>query len=630
MTPIRRIACATNAWVLGWLLLSSPAWAQDFTVYPEDGSQEFLGLDDTSAPTAVQDGRATDLQNVKLDISKSLQKRFGYSVVGDTLDVGSVGQAADEDECVVTGLYHTRFSSGTERNIATCGSRFSFLNGSDWQTVSGPTVVQTAGQNNQFVWTTALDEIIGTNGVDVPIRYNGTSLNQLSLTSLSSANRPSRAKTLAFFKNFLILANTTEGGVAYPTRFRWSHVGSTSTWSDDDYVDIDALGGQEINCLAELYDNLIVGLTDSLYRISFVAGADTFQVSKITDDIGCIAKNSMQSITLTNAQNGLVFLDKDRKVYFFNGVAVQDISTLITQAMAGFSTSRLQYAVSADTNTSYYLCLTASGGSANNRCLEFQYQIGEWTRHTQIPTNALAHVLDNNGRDQVYAGSYDAFVYQLDDSSLTNDVATETITGIITVVNTINTATASGLQVIYTSNGNYTAGTLEGAPITLTAGAGSGETNVIYDTTTTGIIVVDDFTTTPNVTTSFEIGAINASYTTKWYDLGQPARIKHLWKMNFWAQDEPTASGIDVTYATDFSSDIATQTVSLDSVTSDALWGSAVWGVSLWGGGSNDVFREVKTDGKGRYLRVRWDEDDPTQGFTLYNFQVLTRPGDVN
>ena len=616
----------------GWLLsllLCVGVWAEEPTVFPQGGSNGFLGLDDTSAPTQVQDGRATDLQNVKLDISKGLRQRDGYSVVGDTLDVGGgeLGTGIDEDECPITGLYYTKFSSGTERIVATCGSRFYYLNGSTWDTVSGITVAQTAGQNNQFVWATALDEIVGTNNVNPPIRYNGTTLDTVNFSSLTSTSRPTTAKTVAFFKNFLIFGNTTENSVARKTRFRWSNVGTSGTWTDADYVDIGALGGQEINAMAELYDNLYVFLTDSIYRISFVAGADTFQVSKVTDDIGSIAKNSVQSITLTNAQNGLVFLDKDKKVYFFNGITVQDISTLMTSTMGGLSASRLQYAVSTDTNTDYYLCATNGAVGVNNLCLDLQYQIGEWTKHVNIPANALAHVLDNNGREQNYFGSYEGFVYEMEDDDLIDDVGTAT--GLITVVNRIDTATASGLQVIYTSGQTYTVGSLAGAPIEITAGPGIGEILTLNGNTTTGLIVTDNFVTSPTVASSFEVGAIDSFYTTKWYDFGQAARLKHFGELYFWGRDEPTASGITVSYATDFNADIESQTISLDSTTGDAIWGSAVWGVSLWGS-QNDVFRQVKLDSQGRYFRVKWAEDDPSQSFKLYGFNVLWWPGDLN
>src|SRR3990167_4804921 len=148
-------------WLLGVLCWTGPVWGADPAMYPESGVQVFLGLDDTSAPTQVQDGRAQDLQNVNLSVSKDLRQRFGIDLVltpdgtngleiGDTLDV------SDEAFCGVTGVYYTKFSSGTERIISICGSRLYYLNGTaSWDQVNGSAI--TAGSNNQFVFTTALD-----------------------------------------------------------------------------------------------------------------------------------------------------------------------------------------------------------------------------------------------------------------------------------------------------------------------------------------------------------------------------------------------------------------------------------------------------------------------------------------
>lgn len=628
--------CSISRWLIILLLIAGAAQAEELETYPPSGgSQGFLGLDDTSAPTQLQDGRAADLQNVTLDVSKSLRKRYGYSLVGDTLDVGAAGSIthADEDECAVTGLYYTKFSSGTERIVSTCGNRFYYLNGVTWDEVSGPTVAITAGQNNQFVWTTALDAIIGSNGTDPPFTYNGSTISALTFSDLDSASRPTTVKTLAFFKNFLIVANTTEGSVRYPTRFRWSHVGTTTLWDNDagtgigNYVDIGALGGQEINAMAELYDNLYVFLTDSIYRISYVAGADTFQVSKVTEDIGGIAKNGVQSITLSNNQNGLIFLDKDKIIYFFNGISPISVSDYIETSLSSLSAARLQYAVSGDTNTDYLLCATQGSLGVNNLCLDFQYQLGEWTKHTQMNANAMANVFDANGRDQVYFGSGEGFNYQAFDSDLVDDVATAT--GLVTEVGRNTTDTASGLMVLYTYNGNFTAHALIGAPITMTSGVADGLSSVVQDNTISGLFVTDDFTTTPVARDEFEVGAIDAFYTSKWQDFGDASRLKHLLKLYLWAEADSTNTGLTVSYANDFSSTIATQEVSLRSDSSDAVWGSAIWGTSLWGSGE-DIFRPLVIGGKGRYHRWKVEEDDPNRSFKLYGWSEIYNLGNPN
>ena len=603
------------------------AYATEPTVYPEQGVQVFLGLDDTSAPTQVQDGRAQALQNVLLSVSKDLRQRYGYSLpvtVGtdklalkDTLDI------QDEAFCAVTGIYYTKFSSGTERIIGTCSNRFYYLNGvTSWAQVYGATI--TGGKNNQFVWTTALDNIIGTNQADTPIRYDGTTLTTVSFTGLSNAIQT--AKTVAFFKNYLVFGNTKENNIQYSTRLRWSNVGTINTWTDADYIDIGALGGQEIVSMAELYDNLYIFLTDSIYKVSLVGGTDTYQISKVTDDIGCIAKNSVQGITLTNAQNGLVFLDKDKRIYFFNGVIAQDISTLIRTTMDALSGTRLQYAVSADTNSDYVLCLTNGTGTENNLCLDLEYEIGEWTKHTNVPANAMGSVLDNNSLSQVYFGSYKSLVYQYQNTSLRDDVGT--FTGTVGTVSVFTTATTSGLTILYNPAWSLVTGLLVGAPIELIGGTGATQTNTIADNTTTGLVVTDTFTTTPDSTTTFEVGAIDSFYTTKWYDFGQAARLKHFGEVYFWA-DADVSSTHSVSYATDYSSDVATLSLVLSSSTSDAIWGSAVWGVALWGD-TDTVFRQGKLEAQGRYLRLKFAEDDPAENFRIYGFNILAWPGDVN
>lgn len=610
-------------WLLLVLLMAMPlAMAEEPQVYPRQGVQVFLGLDDTSAPTQVQDGRAEDIQNIRLDISRAAQKRHGISVIGDILDV------PQETFQAITGIYYTKFSSGVERIMATISNRAYFLNGSTWTLINGtPTSAITGGQDNQFVFTTAFDDIVFTNNVNPPIRWGGGTSEALSFFTFSGLSDPiERAKTVAFFKNFLIFGNTKEASTNQPTRIRWANIGTIDTWSNEDFVDISALGGQEINGMYELYDNLYIFLTDSIFKLSFVGGADTFQLSKVTDDIGCIAKNSIQSITLTNSQNGLIFLDKDKKVYFFNGVAAQDITPFIQTTMRGLGGIRLPFSVSADTNAEYILCTTVSTGDVNDLCLVFQYEIGEWTKYVNLPANAMAHVLDANAQDQVFIGSYKSFVYQIDDPDQQDDVGSAT--GTVQVVDRFTTSTASSIQVIYNATLNLTSGILVGAPLEIIGGTGIGQTNTVITNTNTGIVVADTFATPLDSTSTFEIGAIDAFFTSKWYDCGDSARLKHFGEVYFWA-DADVTSTMSLSYATDFNSDVSTQAISLSSSDTDAIWGSAIWGVSIWGD-VDTVFRQAKMETQGRYLRVKFAEDDPGESFRIYGWASVYWTGDVN
>lgn len=615
--------CTVLAAILFWPI---GVQADQWEVCPSEGIQTFLGLDDTSAPTQVRDGRAQALQNVLLDVSQGLTKRYGIKVVGNTCDI------ADEAFPPITGLYYTKFSNGTEWIVRTCSSRFQYLNGSVWTGIGSPTI--TGGANNQFVWTTALDNIIGTNDVDAPFQFDGGIAKNVSFSGLTNAI--TQAKTVAFFKNYLLFFNITEGGTDRPTRFRWSDVGTIGTWTNANFIDIGALGGQEINAVGELYDNLYVFLTDSIYKISLVGGADTWQVSKVTDDIGSIAKNSVQSIILSNAQSGLVFLDRDKRIYFFNGIYAQDISILLTQTMKGLRGSRLQYAVSADTNTDYWLCVNNVDGTMNDLCLDLQYQIGEWTKHTKVQANTMASVLDSNSIPQVYFGNYHGLTYQLNDSTKRADVdfleqanATDVaFTSTVDSVSRFTTATASGLQVLYDDVLNLTTGALVGAPILLVDGVGKNQTGIVVDNTITGVVVASDFLTTPTTTTKFEVGGIDAFYTTKWYDMKHPALLKHFGEVDFWADSDVTST-ISLSYATDYNSDITTLNLELTPSTTNATWGDTIVGAPLYGS-VDSVMRIGKLESQGRFLRLKWADDDPNEIFHLYGWNCLYQAGELN
>ena len=69
------------------LFLISSVYAEQPRIYPQQGVITFRGLDNKSSPTAVRDGRATDILNVKFDVTGALLKRPGYSTVGTVLDI---------------------------------------------------------------------------------------------------------------------------------------------------------------------------------------------------------------------------------------------------------------------------------------------------------------------------------------------------------------------------------------------------------------------------------------------------------------------------------------------------------------------------------------------------------------
>jgi hypothetical protein len=604
---------------LALLLLPLVCFAENMVqVYPPQQVLRFKGLDDTSSLLTTEDGRALDLQNVDISISNALSKRDGYELVGAQINQ----QRGTAMFPAVTGLYYTKLSSGTEYRYAVCANKIYYDNSDTWTEIPLVPSQITYDKNNQFVWVTALDTAIFTNDTDVPLKAAGITVTALDVSDLSDTL--TTVKCLAWFKNYLILGNTVEAGVERSTRFRWSNVGTIETFDDDNFIDIAALGGQEIEGFAALYDNLYMFLTDSIWKISLVGGNEIFIVSKVVDGIGCIAKNSIQNVNLLNQRKGLIFLTKDKRIYFFDGTTVADLSILIRDVMGDLRADRLPYAVSAYNGTNYYLAVTSgAANTTNNLLLDFQCEVGEWSKHTQIDANSMAQVVNSASLSKTHFGNYASFVYSLA-ANLDSDITGQS-DGVASVYTNYDlpNGTATGLTIILTDTTiDYIA---TGATITLVSGTGVDQERVVVSHTTTGLVVDSAFTTTPDATTGFEIGAIDAFYETKWYDFGDASRRKLITKSYLWTEE---AGGVDVNVeeSIDFTSVLQTENVSLQGV--GGLWGSAVWGTDVWGG-QEALFHAVPLSGSGRFVKLRFANDDIDEDFSLLGFNFIYMPQDI-
>lgn len=586
----------------------------DLVSFPPEKIMGFRGLDTRSSSPMINDSRAADLQNVKLSAAQDLRKRYGLDTVNNTLDDFSF------DSPAVTGITDTIYSNSASWTLVFVGNKLKYDNTGTWTDVPGGLTI-TSGQNNQWMCRMALDNAICTNDVDAPIRIDDDPHKwPLSFTGLSSA--VTKAKTLIWFRNYLIFGNTYEGSVERPTRFRWSNVGTIETYSDDDFVDISTFGGDEIIGFAEIYGDLYIFLTKSIWKASLVGGDEVFVFAKVVDGIGAIARDSIQLVQLNENRSAVIFLDDRKKILMFDGATVIDIGNIIQPTLDTLNESRLQYAVGTFDGQDYYLSATSSGLSENDLLLDFQTEIFEWTKHTDIYANALAQVKETDLKIKTYVGNYDALVYWLDNPDNYNDV--DGATGIVDSVGTITTSTQTGAQIIIDSS--LTVGTYTGALIKITSGTGSGQEAYVLTHTSTGVIVTAALSTTPDSTSVYSIGAIDASYTTKFYDLGDATREKTFLGMLFWAE-EASNNEVDISYAEDFGSVLGSVNKDL-SPSSTSLWDVALWDQGTWGTTGDKIYT-IKTSGFGNNIQYEFSNNEVDKSFHIYGFNVLATIGDI-
>ena len=597
--------------LIAFLIFSGVAFADDnprLIGYPPNKILGFRGLDTRTRAPNLEDGRAIDLLNVTLSPVFDLKTRYGYSVITGNLD------DLDMEDPPIQGIFDAEFSSGTSHTFAFVGSKLKYDNTTSWATVTGGGTL-TQGQDYQWSCLMALDTVICNNAQDQPLEINATpTRSTLDFNGLASPI--TKAKAHIWYQNFLVWGNVTEGGSARPTRFRWSDVGTTETYQEDNYVDIASLNGDDIVSFKEMYGDLYIIMKKSIWKASLVGGDDVFIFTKLIDGIGAVAKGSVQVVIFPENKLGIFFLSEDKRMYVFNGVSVYDLGWIIQPTLDNLAASRLQYATSLFDGEKYILSLTTSGIAYNDLVLVYHPAINEWFKYDQIDANCFARVTESTSLVKTYFGNYHSFVYWFDDLDKNNDVGGAT--GTVDSVSTQNNLLMTGAQMIVDSA--LSAGAYTGAIIRITSGTAVGEERVIMSGATTNVIVSTAFTTTPDSTSAYSIGDINSYYHTKHYDFADAPRFKSFRKLFLWAAED-SANSVSVGYAVDYGSVLGSETINL-APSSSSLWDSAIWDESTWAT-TGDKFYTSDLKGHGRAIQLKFSQTGIDNEFHLYGYHIL-------
>jgi hypothetical protein len=171
--------------------------------------------------------------------------------------------------------------------------------------------------------------LVCTNGLDVPQKYAQGDSRFSDLTNWPSTLR---CKSIVPFKNHLIALNLTDSGTELPFSIRWSDAipeGASSnganTWvtsSTDSEAAQTTIGGTKghvLNALS-LGNELMVYKEDSVYAMTYVGGAFTFQIRERFKNAGLIAQNAVTAL----GDGRHVFVGPD-DIYIHNGTQLRSI-----------------------------------------------------------------------------------------------------------------------------------------------------------------------------------------------------------------------------------------------------------------------------------------------------------------
>ena len=167
----------------------------------------------------------------------------------------------------------------------------------------------TAG-NGGYVWQT-------TDTYAFALTASGTSPHAWQTTPTSSERKMPTAEHLLVHANKMWAADTTEAGVYYPNRLRWSLENSPENWNEDDYFDIVG-GGNGITGMAVVSGQLVVFKPNAVYAV-FGYDSDNFQVVELTNRIGCHDHHA-----IAQAEDGVYWYSHNQGLYYYNGSGIED------------------------------------------------------------------------------------------------------------------------------------------------------------------------------------------------------------------------------------------------------------------------------------------------------------------
>lgn len=126
------------------------------------------------------------------------------------------------------------------------------------------------------------------------------------------------AQHLIVHANKMFAANTSENGVAFPNRLRWSHESLPEDWLFDDHIDFEG-GGQGITALAVVAGQLVVFKPNGIYVVFGYETAD-FQVVQLSTTLGCGSHD-----WIAVSETGVFFYSPPNGLYYYNGTTIVDL-----------------------------------------------------------------------------------------------------------------------------------------------------------------------------------------------------------------------------------------------------------------------------------------------------------------
>lgn len=418
-----------------------------------DNVLNFCGLNSSSSPFALKPCELSEAQNINFTLEGSVERRDGNALLGGQINANDV-----------TAIYDFFQANGTQDTVAVAGTVISNMDSLDgtWDTVTGAVSLTADVLRDCEVISGTLYCTDGTS-TDATWKYTGSGNAADWDSDFATAGSIEKAKYIALFHNYTILANVTlNGGTAHPSRFYWSDLGDPDTFRTTQFIDVepnDRCGG--IGAVEVLGERLVIMKERcGVYNFLFTGQSDIpFVRQKSLCDVG-----TDSGYTVEEVENTLLFYSRNIPgIYAYDGSACARISDRITPTIKSFdeTTSSTMVAAIHPKLNQYWLSMRNSGSTENDRIIVYDFVNDAFSIHTGIEASFL-NTINKSGEFKIYSGDYSGYVLEQDtgNSDVLDGTGSQTIdasvkTAWFPLTNPAMTKSLDHIMVYHSLTGNY-------------------------------------------------------------------------------------------------------------------------------------------------------------------------------
>jgi len=382
----------------------------------------------------------------------------------------------------------------------------------------------------------------------------------------------------------------------YPSTLFHSEQNEPDHWTPGNEILVNADDGQRILGHGPWAGNVFIGKENSLWMLAGT-DEDSWALRLVSDEVGLAAHDSIREIEMPGGGVWIAHLGWEG-IYLTPPTGRPQLVTADIQDIIDAANVRTNYRNASGVvkpDEQVYLC-TIPYGSATKQDLIIAVYYGEaekvYVRTWERDALAMSSVHNAEGAMEVWVSDQNGRLDRMFDG-WADGADQGTVRGTATSA-TSTTLTDTGATFDTQGDG------LKNRKVHILSGTGEGQSRVISSNTATALTVSTAWTTTPDTTSVYAVGAIASYVTFKRWELGDP-RVNKRWRsvvLDFEAQDNAVTMDVEQYLDGD------TTAGATDEVTASEAW------------------QRVRLNSRARALRLKLKSTDVNRPFSLRSLAV--------